>query len=105
MVKVAHERSARQSARNFPGWAAHINVDNLRAGRLDAARGLRKGLRLSPNQLNSVRRDAFALGPRHGFHVAFEKNLRRDHFGEGQSGAETARYATHGKIGHARHRR
>ena len=100
-----HQCRAGGALRHLFGRAAHVNVDDPRAHRLDHPRGFGHRFGLAPCKLDGGADDIqpqLRFLPRAG--AAAEQFLAGDHLGHDQSGPESRHEAAIGQIGDPRHR-
>ena len=105
VIKIAHQRRARQSARYPPRRATHVDVDERGACANDPSRGLRQSPRFAADKLDRMGGQSLALGAHPRLGVALKIGFGRNHLGEHERRPETACDPPHGQIADARHRR
>ena len=90
---------------HFPGRAAHVDVDDLRAQADVVARGLGHGLRIGPRDLYRDRVDlAGMVGAEARFPRLAQFGFRRHHFRHGEACAEALAQLAKRAVRDARHR-
>ena len=91
------------SSGHLPGRAAHIDVDDVRAGSFRDARSLRHPMRLASHQLDDVQGEALPRRPQTRIGTPLCQVLACHHFRDDEPGAEARDQPPERLIGHPRH--
>ena len=105
MIEITHQGRAGPAAGDALGRAAHIDVDDIRAGVDGHPGGLAHPARLTTGELHDMRSAAGRFGPQARLFVACGETIARYHLGNHQACALALGNAAHHGIRHAGHRR
>ena len=105
MIEIAHQRRAGLAAGDMTRRTAHVDIDDVGAGRFRDPCALRHPMRLATRELDDMRADAGCLAAQKRHRPAVHEFVAGGHLGDDQSGAEGGGKPSKGGIGDAGHRR
>jgi hypothetical protein len=105
VVKIAHQGRAGLAAGHMARRAAHVDVDNFRAGGFGDPRALRHPFGFTARELNHMRTYSGRLTSQPRHRATMDEVIAGGHLRNDQSGAERRSQASKGGIGDAGHRR
>ncbi len=105
MIEIAHQRRARLAAGDMACRAAHVDVDDIGAGRLRHAGTLGHPMCLAAGELHHMRPDAAGFAAQPGHPAPAHQIVARGHLGDHEPCPQLGGEPPERRVGYPGHRR